>query len=1292
MQNWKRLGLAGLAAGVLVFAGQGADAACIDNDTTVQNAGECLFASGGVQGNCLLGISVDFDGSGTPPSDPKKIECVDGDPCDGDGAVNGSCSFRIGACVNLPNAGCASDNVTAISVVKPSAKDGIKAIKFPSAVYNRRGLVDGIAAILPTSAEQCTDADIPVKVDLLSKGGICNTPAATACLSDLDCTDYCQPVFKKAKSVVAFLLTADGGTAKAKFKLTCLPKVGAAANAAEAFAISNPSDLIGGPLAMGRVGDYMIRNGNIRAVVRAPGRQHSFTLLHGGQIIDADLVRANPADDRDGWLGSTPLVNISSTQGTDTVTVENTGADGKAANVRSSGPDDLFDTIKGDILVQAAGLSVPDSAVDGDLPVQLTTDFYLLPSSNTVQVATKVQNTSGTQLKYFMGEFVNPGGQLEPFGPGQGYGETQLRNGTGSDLGNQSLDFLAFQGGLDSAGVTYGVIFPPTGTGSTAGTGAFSSSGVFAWVTSVNLFQTLFVSPATKPQGPFTVPSMGSRTLRRWFVVGTTVADVTKARTELFKKDKSVLQGVVTVGGVPSAGAHVTLINNNINNDEVCDDGDVTLESCSNVFSSTLTDDHGFYRFVVPPGEYRVTARKAGAPYPGNASTPTKTPVLLKKKKTVVQDIALPATGTVVVNSEDQSGNPIAAKVSIVGLPASPDPLTDEWLLPGRAFTGRYFGFDFEEKGDVFGLADARFTDISGTTGAFSLEPGTYRVVVSHGYEYDVYAEPITVTAGNTTTVNATVNRVVDSSGFVSIDTHVHMINSPDSAVSRENRIISMIAEGVDFFVNTDHDFVHSLSDEITAMGAGGLVANAPSVETTTSHYGHFNTWPLTVDGSQVAGGAPDWSYRPGDFEPLLVPAGPSYPAQGAYDRVPSEIFADFNPATQVVQVNHFNSGTLGHFNMLGIDTEEVPPSSSNKVYRCSMGAYAGQPCKVSMCTGGSNDGNTCTIPANCPGGTCQTQTNTCTGGTCVLTGNNLGSYLRMDPAAANLYDDGFTALEVWIEAGRGQTDLLRSENMGDWFNLLNQGRFKAGTADSDTHSSISVQAGGPRTFVASSTDDPGLISASELAQNVNGLRAFGSNGPFLRVELENGSSVTASQAIGDSRTVAFSGGGADKVNLHIEAPTWAEYDTIEIYLNSTPSCKSEWTFFGVINPSSCSTVTPTHTLTKGVDFNVVPGLGASGFGTRNVTDVSVPVTITGDTWVVVVVRGTDGVSKPLFPMQPQDLDDSVNATLAALTDNGGPLPWNLGEQGALALAYSNPLFFDDGDNVCHGGTACPGL
>lgn len=1296
MNNWNRLGLAGFVSAALVFGGIQAHAACIDTfDNTVDNAAHCLFADGGATDECRLAVAVDMDGAGTPPADPKKIECVDGAACDADGSVNGTCTFRVGACVNIPNMDCDLAAVTAGEVTKPSLKDANNAIKLPFAVYNRRALQDALDSILPNaSTEACTDADIPVKVDLKSKGGTCASPAGEKCVSDLDCDDYCMPTMKKNKANVA--LEVDDGAAKVKFKLNCLPATAPFANGAEAFVISNPADLIGGPLAMGKVGDYMIRNGNVRAVIRAPGRQHSFMLLNGGQIIDADLVRDNPADDRDSWMGSQPLVHISSSQATDMVDVDNDGADGDAAIVVSSGPDDLFDTIKGDILVLAAGLSVPNNAVDGDLPVQLSTTFTLTPYSNTIQVATKVQDTGGVQRKYYMGDFINPGGQLEPFGPSQGFGETQLRNGATAPSGGQPLDYLAFQGGLDAAGVAYGHIFEPTnyGSRSTINIGAFSSSGVYAAVHNNNLLNLLFVNQSQKlDAGGFTVPANGSKTMRRWFHVGETVGDISKARTELFGLDKAVVQGVVTVGGTPVAGAHVTLLNDFINFAASCPNPDP--ENCVNIFSSTLTDEAGFYRMVVPPGNYRVAVRKAGAPYVDSDSEPAETPVELKKKKTTLLDVALPGTGTVVVNVEDQSGTDIAAKVSVVGVPASPDPLNDEYTgLLDNHFTGRFFGFDFEEKGDIFGLAAAVFADASGTTGSFNLEPGTYRVVVSHGYEYDVYDETIVVTAGNTSTVNAVVNKVVDTAGFVSIDTHVHMINSPDSAVSRERRIVSMLAEGVDFFVNTDHDFTHDLSDEIAGLGVGSLIGNAPSVEATTSHYGHFNIWPITVDGNQVAGGTPDWSFHLGDVN------GASYPSNGAYDLLPGEIYAAGHAyaGDQVIQVNHFNSGTLGHFNMLGIDTEQDPPVSSNDVYRCVGGDNPGLPCEVQICIGGANDGNTCTVVGDCPGGACPSVTACAGGGTCTFTGQNLGAYLRLDPLVANLYDDDFTALEVWIEAGRGQTELLLGDNMADWFNLLNQGRFKAGTADSDTHSSVSVQAGGPRTFVASSTDAPGSIDPAEIAANVNGMRAIGSNGPFMTVELENGVLGTASHALGDARTVAYTvGPNANSINLHIEAPTWAEYDTIDVYMNSTPDCESEWTFFGVINPSKCATVTPTLTLTKALvasptNFTVGTSPGVSGSGTRQVTDISIPVTITGDTWVVVVVRGTDGVSAPLFPMQPQDLETAGNGTLADLTDAGGPLPWNLGEEGALALAYSNPLFFDDGDNLCHGGTSCPGL
>ena len=1315
MKSWRRLGCAGLAAFALAFGAQRVDAACIDTgDNTVDDPTQCLFATGGGTGdNCRIGISVDVTGTGGQPADPKKISCTDGDPaCDEDGAIDGTCTFRVGACVNLPNAGCDTATISNAAVSKPSAKEFADALKKPTAAGNALALQAALDSLLPnTGQEACTDANIPVKVQLKQKDGKCSFDNAK-CSSDQECTsaptDSCVPnAPKKNKVNVALVVTdaADDDYA-AKFKLTCNPGT---THPAEAFEITDSADLIGGPLAMGRVGDYMVRNGNVRAVIRDVGRQHSFMLLNGGEIIDADLVRKNPADDRDSWKGMQPQVNISSSQATDEVHVENSATNvdvSPVAIVESSGDDDLFDTIKGDVLILAAGpLSVPEAAVDHNLPVDLKTDIMLAPYSNTIQIATTVTNQSGSELKYFMGDFLNPGGQLEPFGPGQGYGETQIRNGGVG--GGQDLDFLAFQGQDDAAGLTYGVVFPGTGGNPFNGAnhvGAFSSSGVYAWTWNQDLLGTLFAAPAgppatSKAPGGFVVPAgVGqSKTLRRWLVVGKTIADVTKARTELFLKAKSALQGVVTnPDGSPVANAHVTVIlsgNSNVNNMGLCF-GMSGSGNCKDIYSSTLTDEYGFYRFILPPDDYEVAVRKSGTPYPGGNATPTLIPVVTEEKKTTTQNFELPETGTLTVNVVDHNGNPIAAKVSVVGVPEAENPENEEYVgLSLFSELGFYFGYDFSEKGEVFGLVDAKFADTTGTTGTFDLEPGDYNVVVSHGYEYDVDSEVIQSQEGLGTVVNAVVNRVIDTSGFVSIDTHVHMINSPDSTITREARILSMIAEGVDFFANTDHDFTHSLSDEIAAMGAGSLIANAASSETTTSHYGHFNMWPTTVDTAQLTGGAVDWSAH-NDI-------GPGYPEDGFYDSTPAEIFADGAAfgGTQVIQINHFNSGTLGHFNMLGIDTDANPPVSSNSVYRCVGGNNVGLPCKVNICVDGTNNGDICTLPGDCPLGTCTSFSNNCSagGGSCQLATPSLASLLRLPPSATNLYSNDFTALEVWIEASRGQTDILRSENMGDWFNLLNQGKFKAGVADSDTHSSISVQAGGPRTFVASATDDPALIDVEQLATNVNAMRAIGSNGPFMRVELDN-HTTTASHALGDPRTISYlAGPDANDINIHIESPTWAEYDRIEIYMNSDPSCVAEWTFYGVVNPSKCATVTAQKTLNKALvadatHFTVSTTTGDSGFGQRLVTDVSVPVEITADTWVVVVVRGTDGVSHPLFPTQPQDLATAGNTTLAALTDGGTALPWNLGEQGQLALAYSNPLFFSN-DATCtfsNGSAPCP--
>jgi hypothetical protein len=526
----------------------------------------------------------------------------------------------------------------------------------------------------------------------------------------------------------------------------------------------------------------------------------------------------------------------------------------------------------------------------------------------------------------------------------------------------------------------------------------------------------------------------------------------------------------------------------------------------------------------------------------------------------------------------------------------------------------------------------------------FAVPPGDYQIVVSHGPEYSVSSTPLTVVAGSASTpqvVTASVVPVVDTTGFVSADHHVHMVDSPDSRVSHDERIVTMLAEGVDYFVASDHDFKTDLTAEVAALGASSMVKTSVSNEVTYFDSGHFGAYPLDRDPSSETGGAIDWG-RDGE------PVGLGYPSNGSYDLSVNEMALVAkgvgNNAT-VVQANHFNSGTLGYFRTSGIDTTVAPPQSS-------------------------------TLPAR----------------------------LRQNPAITNLYSDELTALELWIENSRGQNALALGENLGDYINMLNLFdsthplQRKGIVCDSDSHSTTIVQAGGPRNMLASATDDPALLVPEDLAESVNAGRNVCTNGPFVRVSIVGDGGAVASHDLADPLIVPATLGSAT-LHVDIQSPTWAEYNRIEVYFNNVPSCVNTPVNFLGSSKKLC-TATPNFVLTP--TKSTVPANGDFRLESASVQGL----TITQDSWVIVVVRGTDGVSKPLFPMNPQSmlpracsLDPCkpcvsngncgfsgtctvLNLTAAALSDG------NLGQCGVTTMAIANPLFIDfTGDGKYKGVT-----
>jgi len=690
-------------------------------------------------------------------------------------------------------------------------------------------------------------------------------------------------------------------------------------------------------------------------------------------------------------------------------------------------------------------------------------------------------------------------------------------------------------------------------------------------------------------------------TMTRWFVVGDgSVASVATARDAILGITSGTLNGTVTSGGAALANADVAVVR-----------APITGGTTTNVIDHFRTDANGRYSGTLAAGSYTVRANKDGRLF----GTPDPANVAIAAGGTVTQDFSLPPAGALDVRVTDETGAPVPAKVQLVGFDPSPDPRSTQDIAGQIHNAMGVFG-DTTQDGLPFGLAGVWFADKDGRTGVVEVEPGSYRLYVSRGPRWSLFSADITITPGVTAGVEAKITQVIDTPGFIAGDFHIHAIDSPDSEVTRTERVATQLAEGIDFFTPSEHDIRVDFAPTIAAMGVGNLIATAPSAEITTFDYGHFNSWPITVDPTQVNGGSVDWG-RAG------VAPGQDFPSLGSYGLSPKEIFdaAHADPKPNLIQINHIDT----FFNSTGLDIDTAegdtgPPTSH--------------------------------MPA---------------------------AARRLDPSVPNFFDTGFDALELW----NGSQTIFLGENIGDWFNMLNQGITRTGVADSDTHERR-TNGGAVRTWVASTVSAPADLpaQADTLAANIVSGWAIGTNAPFFTPTITAASTgETAGLNVGQATLLRTTDGNVD-LHLDIKSPLWAGFDRIEVYVNNAPQ---RWDHDNNAATRMRYRVIPNVTMNAGADFVVtivedIPDFPGAG---HREASVNIPLTgLTEDSWVVVLVRGTPGVSRPLFPVLPYSIDHATNATLADLVDG------NLGEGGETALAFSNPLYVDVDGN----GWTAPGV
>jgi hypothetical protein len=958
--------------------------------------------------------------------------------------------------------------------------------------------------------------------------------------------------------------------------------------------------LTGGPLVHNRVGDYKLENCGARIVVQDVDQRDFYSVGgFGGNIIDAELV-SDPGNDH--FLEFQPMLNIETVLNPDTATIINDGANGLAAELEVCGPDDLLDFVNPSSQVFAAGLVFPPQYDDNDQDVEACTRYTLEPGTDTfVKVDTTITNNGGTDLDMLVGDWMNGGGELEQWAtPGKGLGAGLF------DI----LDTLSFFGFGENAGSDYQYT-PIAFMGEDAN--FFSVSGVTIILHNESILDALLGGTP-----PFKVTAGNSETFTRYFGVGDgSGSNAIDLENEVKSIASETVDGCVSRNGTPLAGAKVTLgvLNAGVI-DDVVDTFVTKAGACPN-YSGTIP--------VAAAGTYGAAAAKNGTCYENGCGDPV--PVVKAVDVSGGPDTVnfdLPQTGEICVTVTDENSVGMPARVTVVGFDPSP-----EIVIPGVALLG-FSGDDlglFYDQGDVlpFGLVHHDYADASGSV-SFEIEPGTYQVVVSRGTEFSTSTSTATVAAGacaGSSDIAAQLTQVIDSSGYVSSDFHVHGIRSADSRITDRLRVLAFAGEGIENPVMTDHHVHTDLAPEIAAQGMGAFVTNTIGEEITTFDYGHFNAYPMLIDPSVPSGGSTDWG--------VGEPVGADFPSAGAYGLKPEEIRdlamtgANSINGVTTIQINHIDS----HFDPMRINTKAVPPQDQlNAVQRSRL-----------------------RLPPE-PGG-----------------GDNLFAH--------------FPALETWNGYTRNHQNIeFLDQRIGIWFNHLNQGLLTTAIADTDTHKLVTTRTAGARSWTASPTDAIAGILPADVADSVDAGRVIGGQGLFVEARLLT-SEGEANLEWGGSTEIGDDDGNVT-LRIEVQSPSWAQWDTIKVFANSsTVVTKNNGTIVPV--PVLFKAGPPLATLVEGdCDPATLDGADGGDFDITEVTNVNgvaganrweatvdVPVAAAADTWFVVVVSGTDGVCEPMFPVYAADLDDGSNATLGDLTDG------NLGELGVMALGHTNALYLD---------------
>jgi hypothetical protein len=904
---------------------------------------------------------------------------------------------------------------------------------------------------------------------------------------------------------------------------------------ASARIITSRAELIGGDRAIGEIGDYLIENEKVRFIIHKAGPSRGFGVF-GGSLIDADLRRPTerPAGGdgagHDQFAEMFPGMFVQAAA-VDEVKVTSDGADGGPARIEASGyGGDFFEMLA---IINKALTGSHVSLFPGAQPqLRYTTIYDLEPGNQYLTVRFRVTNLGVSALSFpspiasdpalaanFPGldltGFTVPIGDVALFGatsrlfiPGVGF---DLRFGLDRAY-EKGADWPAFPGLLaefvasKGEDTSYGIVARPSdrnfvkskncSPNCAEGQKDAYGDGITPITDSTMLvpFTTAGAIGIFYENAPATLDAGASFEVERYFVVGSgDVGSVVDVVNEIRGADTGRLTARVLDSrtGEAAVGASVLVLQR-------------APDGTRRPFSQYDVKASGLATGTLPKGSYSLRVTGEGRP---------ETPLVDFEITTGATSAMLLQTdppARVFVHVRDERGLPMPAKATAIGRygadhAGQPTPSFLFDLPAGEEFRTSDLVTDTADDPETRRYIEAVGFARGGVV-ELDLRPGTYDIVTSRGPEYELVTTTVTVDATQATSIQETLRRVVDTTGWIAMDTHVHSRESPDSAMKLDDRVLALAAEGVEVPVATDHNVLTDYGPYVARNELTEWMHPIVGVELTTLESGHFNSYPLEYQAGMSTHGSFEWAgLRPGEIFERLRNMG-SLGHNGT-----------------IIQVNHPRDEVLGYFNqyerdalnpsaehpVLGITEEPLRPRGPAFLDESlTKTAFSFDFEAIELANGKLYwEIRHYRVPEELPDGDLPDE---------------------IPPAGTILTDaDGEVAFPGVVD---------------DWFNLLNLGYSYIGVGSCDSHSGHD-EAGQFRTMVYVGDDHPAAVTDRTMVNGLRSRRVLVTNGPMLDFFVNDPDAGAMGKTLVD-------GDGTVSLTVKLSSAPWIGVDAVNVYRN----------------------------------------------------------------------------------------------------------------------------------------------